>query len=150
MLPGCLSPLYPGDKGGNPRSSYSGRGLAVLAADFNGDGIEDLYFGNRESRDNLLLHTGASTGLLQTAPAQPDGLRLFPNPCREDGTVEYTGVSGRIASVELFTQLGHGLYDKVPDVSDSIQLAVGELPPGMYTLRVQTDNNWSIYLFVTE
>ncbi len=130
---------------------YSGRGLAVLAADVNGDGIEDLYFGNRESRDNLLLHTGVPTGMLESVPAPPDGLRMFPNPCREDVTVKYEKIPNGIFQVKLFTQHGHCLYNYPHTwTSDSVNLAVGGLPAGIYTLHIQTGNDWSACCFIKE
>lgn len=119
-------------------SLLSGAGLAVKAGDLDGDGIDDLYFGNRDRKDFLLLHTDASTGVLDRGSYFPE-LHLFPNPCRESVTIGYKDFVDRNLSVEVRTLLGATVYAEpfLQQYSTPLTIPTVDLPSGLYLVTIQ-------------
>lgn len=128
-----------------------GSGLAVKAGDLDGDGIDDLYFGNRDRKDYLLLHTDASTGVLDY-PAYDNDLRLFPNPCREFLTVGWPGNGSSTPSVSISTLTGAtpGGESAIQWHGTSCVVPTEALPPGVYMITVQAGTDRYTRSFIRE
>ncbi len=134
-------------------TTAAGSGIAVIAADLNGDGLTDLYFGNFGPSDKLLLRKPMSTGSDQAARTAA-GWRLSPNPACDRVTVSIPESPWPGGELILYDTAGQMvLRHRVPaGVEETMSFAVAEgpkrLPSGDYVavLRSATGNSYSALL----
>lgn len=104
--------------------------LVTLVADFNGDGLPDVFFGNHQQRDALFLYDNGATGRLDPVPAP--SLRLFPNPATH--TVHFHTDSPDL-QLQLIDQTGSRLplpsFQHLPP-TEGYTISLTDLSPGVY------------------
>jgi hypothetical protein len=118
---------------------------APALADLDGDGKLDIAIGN--SRGGLLIYTSQEhkyilprAGLVSPRPVEPIGVRIYPNPAKDNitvsvydvkkpqaGIIMITDMLGRPVSEEKFA-IGSGQTDK--------QLNLSTIANGAYTIRI--------------
>lgn len=136
-------------------ATATGSGIAVIAADLNGDGLIDLYFGNFGPSDKLLLRRPLGTGTDRSAEAAL-GWRLSPNPACDRVTVPIPESPWPGGELLLYDTAGQMvLRHAVPITTEtlmSLTLAQGpeRLAPGDYiaVLRSATGGSYSALLQV--
>ena len=70
-------------------------------------------------------------------PAPADSLDLFPNPTSGDATLRYGGI--QVEQIRIFDGAGKLVQTLENLGKESTELKLGELPVGIYTLRIVTN-----------
>ncbi|WP_046243484.1 T9SS type A sorting domain-containing protein [Hymenobacter terrenus] len=79
------------------------------------------------------------------------GSSLWPNPAREQALVRIPAVSGTSAATLTLTDaLGRVLRTQVVALPASTSVSLLNLPPALYTLRVQAGERWATHKLVVE
>ena len=115
-------------------SGVSGEGIGLKAADFNGDGLQDIYIVNRGQMDRLLLRndTASTIGLQNLngeVPLTYGITGVFPNPFNPQVTINISVPDGYAGVYAL-----------------DIYTASGELTAAIHSSNLKTGNhifNWS-------
>lgn len=82
-----------------------------------------------------------------------EAFRLYPNPVNETLRLEFTMPKATDYQLSIYTLEGKTLRTSSHDAisgTNNIQLAVGELPPGMYLLRIQSHEHAKVVKFVKQ
>ena len=98
---------------------------AVEVVNYNSDAV----FGSL--RDPFLLHFRPN-GMEE----ETNGVSLFPNPTNGKVTV----IGSAIMEVKVYNVLGQLVLNKACGHDEQVELNLGELPAGFYTVSVQSDN----------
>jgi enediyne biosynthesis protein E4 len=135
--------------------SLKGYGLGVICADFNGDGLVDIYVANDSAANYLWLNQGNGTfkeGALEAGLAySADGLAkagmgLSADDIDHDGHLEIVVTNLTGEGVTLFRSDGQGLYDDATAQFRLAQETYGYTGYGVGFLDY--DNNGLLDLFV--
>ncbi len=82
-----------------------------------------------------------------------ESLRLYPNPVQESMMLEFTMPKAASYQLSIYTLEGKVLRSTSQDAisgTNNIQLAVDELPTGMYLLRIQSHEQAKVVKFVKQ
>lgn len=82
-----------------------------------------------------------------------EGFRLYPNPVNETLRLEFTMPKAAPYQLSIYSLEGKILRTSSQDAiggTNNIQLTVGELPPGMYLLRIQSHEHAKVVKFVKQ
>jgi len=90
-------------------------------------GVLNIWFARRD------MHTGLTTILRNIVSEPLPGVNLYPNPANHSVTITGPGMS----RISIIDPSGNTVLEKIL-VSDSQQLDVSVLPPGIYTALVHT------------
>lgn len=84
--------------------------------------------------------------------ARPQGLKVYPNPTREQLHIELPGLSDRPIAIQLYNAQGQLLRSEQHLVSEPLlQLeALGSLPAGLYIVQLQADGRSYVARFSKE
>lgn len=119
--------------------TYTRDALGVIAADFNGDGLRDLYFCHRrmapsQQKDLILLRS--ATNATPEATVQPNRTLIYPNPIENQFFIQ-THLA-RLDSPRLETTTGQVVLTLAPQaVGEGLfrcDLPKNQLPAGLYFL----------------
>ena len=69
----------------------------------------------------------------------PSSIRAFPNPFRDQLHLRAEDAALTFRQVEVFNQLGQAVWRSTIDGASTVELPLGFLPAGMYTLIVHSD-----------
>ncbi len=123
-------------------ASLGGNGLAIIAADFTGDGNADIYIGDRGGQDRLLGYNNEATGVRGGWLPLPPELRLYPNPLQERLLIEPADERASIQLVECHNGRGQRLFSSRNSswTPGRLELPVANWRPGVYWLTVQLND----------
>ncbi len=115
-------------------------GIAIHSADFNGDEIDDLYFGGTGETDDLLFHTG----LVSLVVDQNDvrAMSVFPNPVKDKAHISCPGVD-QTSVLTIHDARGKIVFQDQTSNNTGlgIDVDVSEFSPGHYTIQTRIDND---------
>jgi len=113
-----------------------GTAISLDLADYNGDGREDIYFGVMQAPDRLLLGVPPAATQLEDLSTH---LRLFPNPAHTHLTIQYPfRAKGTVYALD-----GKRVKEEL-DIRDGSRIEIGELPDGVYVLKVHAQTHPSV------
>ena len=111
------------------------------------DGVDSLSFvGSTSSTDNGITGNYGSSDLWVVKLGPEDvgmeetnntGLQIFPNPASDELHMSWEGSALR--SLEVSDAVGRSVPVQLPLHQNRIELAVGTLAPGLYTVRARTE-----------
>jgi len=119
--------------------TYTRDALGVIAADFNGDGLRDLYFCHRrmapnQQKDLLLLRS--ATNAAPEAAAQSKKMLIYPNPIENQFFIQTN--TPRLDSVRLENTSGQVILALAPQAAGEgvfrCDLPKNKLSAGLYFL----------------
>ncbi|RTQ50919.1 T9SS type A sorting domain-containing protein [Hymenobacter gummosus] len=121
----------------------------MAVGDLNNDGTLDLLTINRNNFTYSLRTNARVTAKKAAREELP--LAVYPNPAREELTLELPGGSGR-ATVEILSALGQRVRSFTPTVAGNgrVQLPLQSLQAGMYLVRVSTAAGTATRQFMVE
>lgn len=104
--------------------------LSVVSADFNGDGVDDLYFGNRGQQDRLLF------GINPTSTVEiKKKIKVFPNPANDYLKIQSHELIKHVKIVDLNGEIVQTHTDIANGYID-----ISSLPKGTYFIKIQIDD----------
>ncbi len=109
-------------------------------ADIDGDGLFELMIGN--ARGGLALYqTDLETDQSNPVVRLSTGLQLsiFPNPASEYVNLRFSNGTYRSGQIQLFTVNGQVVFQTLLNGDANRKIPVGDLPEGLYLLRIQAD-----------
>ena len=102
----------------------------------------------RVLHDTLTVNVGCLVSSINTLPAE-NGIRIYPNPAISNLTVEITNDKLRITNIEIVDLTGKRLLSKKYKVKSSkYRVDIGNLPTGIYFVKVETDKGTVIKKFI--
>ncbi len=146
------------DTAGNLDSTFNGDGMVS----FDYEGREDYGQAIALQADNKIILAGYSyggggsefevarflnDGTVGTEDFQNVDFRLYPNPAKEQITIEMSDASS-IYQVAIFDVLGKKVYSS--EIQKVGQIDVSGLASGTYLVKLNSDNNSSIVRFVKQ
>lgn len=92
------------------------------------------------------------TGIEEEKDVEMSDLKLFPNPARDELSVMLPAAGSEAFTLEIANQLGQLVYTKTYTsfTGEQLELAVGELPSGVYSLRYRTNTRSVAKKFVRQ
>jgi len=128
----------PGSTDVNPLHVYAASGYYnVTLKVFNGCGDFSI---------SQTINVDLTTGIVVLNTSQADMI-LYPNPSRNQVTIDNRNQDLRMEQVTVFNVLGAVVYDRKADSGGQHKLAVSGLAAGVYTVRILTDKGFVIRKF---
>ena len=131
-----MHPVAPGELG------YMG--FSVLADTGSGQAVLRVYVYDAQhpnEGDTLTwIVTGAWTGVNEVATTKP--FYIYPNPCVNKMLVDLSEMDVKPVMFETFDAGGKRCQTGFLQGGTRSTLAVGELPPGSYFIRLRSDDGW--------
>ncbi len=113
--------------------------IAPVVVNVNGKGYVGTGYTNTLAlRNDWWEFTPSGTTDILTI--ESESLNLFPNPTSGSFTIDCSDCRGLKTSVDVFDQTGKLVLQKVVSPFDIIQLNASALSPGLYTVKVRTEN----------
>ncbi|HXB12827.1 MAG TPA: T9SS type A sorting domain-containing protein [Bacteroidia bacterium] len=121
---------------------FSGDGGAATAAEVNSPIGVASYSTNivyiADNGNQRIRRIGPNTSGINELMDNND-LLVYPNPANTQLSLQFTQISGKV-SVKIYTLLGQKVLDIETENKNIITLEVGELSPGLYLLKAQSEN----------
>ncbi|MEM6260902.1 MAG: FG-GAP-like repeat-containing protein [Bacteroidota bacterium] len=117
--------------------SFKGEALGVLAADFDGDSIPDLYFCNRGQSDQLLFGQNLATSLEENISPEISWLVVTPNPAHTQLTLYNRGEKLHAGTVSLVDLAGKQVFSQQVQIErkNTRSLRLNQPAAGTYLLK---------------
>ena len=106
----------------------------VTGRQFNGANGRDIFFMKMNLDSMFFLVSGQKAILVEQT------VKVYPNPAGERLYVEAAGAAGESGRLMLYNMTGRLEKDRILEPGSTHQLAVGDLPSGLYVLVIQYPN----------
>lgn len=138
-----------------PFHFYNQPGIYVVTLTITGpDGCTNTFSATIDLIENNII--GRPDFALATAseePAETLDWKVYPNPAREETRVEWTSGKGGAFTLQLLDLNGKIIWthrDHAPKGAHSERVDTGQLIPGIYLLRIQTEDGVGVRRFVRQ
>ena len=78
-------------------------------------------------------------------PAVYDGIRIFPNPARQELTIQFREPADDRLQLRLLDMQGRELLHEKPESRSEIQVDISTLPSGMYLLQLNRGSQNTVH-----
>lgn len=115
---------------------FDGDRTAPFVADLNDDGLLDLVIGNL--RGGLTFYESIASvpsGINDNLTSGLVPLKVYPNPARDQITIELTSSYVKTADIQVFDITGRPVMQQVFHTRNILDLPLSGLAPGMYVMR---------------
>ena len=122
---------------GNPTDQDEDRVVVFPAEDFTYI-VEALDSNGCEARAQIFVEVDSCISRVDELSFEEGGLQVYPNPAREQITIDFTG---KATSIKAYNMLGELMIEKyITEGQNSVQLFVKEWKGAVYSIQLYREN----------